>query len=98
MQHYGMTPSTNNPGQAHENGDVEQAHFRFKGAVDQALRVRGSRDFVDRAAYAKLRHYHLTLRLLAAYVLYLPILMRCRLARISGQVAVFARWPEVFLL
>jgi transposase len=52
MQHYGMTPSTNNPGQAHENGDVEQAHFRFKEAVDQALRVRGNRDFVDRAAYA----------------------------------------------
>jgi hypothetical protein len=52
MQHYGMTPSTNTPGEAHENGDVEQAHFRFKEAVDQALRVRGSRDFVDRAAYA----------------------------------------------
>jgi hypothetical protein len=52
MQHYGMTPSTNNPGEAHENGDVEQAHFRFKEAVDQALRVRGSRDFVDRPAYA----------------------------------------------
>lgn len=52
MQHYGMTPSTNNPGEAHENGDVEQAHFRFKDAVDQALRVCGSRDFADRAAYA----------------------------------------------
>jgi transposase len=52
MQHYGMTPSTNTPGEAHENGDVEQAHFRFKEAVDQALRVRGSRDFADRAAYA----------------------------------------------
>src|SRR5581483_11426896 len=52
MQHYGMSPSTNTPGEAHENGDVEQAHFRFKQAVDQALRVRGSRDFADRAAYA----------------------------------------------
>jgi transposase len=52
MHHYGMSPSTNNPGEAHENGDVEQAHFRFKQAVDQALRVRGSRDFVDRTAYA----------------------------------------------
>ena len=38
-------------GVAHENGDVEQAHHRFKQAVDQALRVRGSRDFPDRAAY-----------------------------------------------
>lgn len=53
MAHYGMEPTTNNPGAAHENGDVEQAHFRFKQAVDQALRVRGSRDFPERAAYAR---------------------------------------------
>jgi len=32
---------------------VEQSHFRFKEAVDQALRVRGSRDFPDRAAYER---------------------------------------------
>ncbi len=51
MAHYGMAPTTNNVGEAHENGDVEQAHFRFKRAVDQALRVRGSREFADRAAY-----------------------------------------------
>jgi len=30
---------------------VEQSHFRFKEAVDQALRVRGSREFRDRPAY-----------------------------------------------
>jgi hypothetical protein len=52
MAHYGMAPTTNTAGEAHENGDVEQAHFRFKQAVDQALRVRGSRDFPTRAAYA----------------------------------------------
>jgi hypothetical protein len=54
MAHYGMQPTTNTPGEAHENGDVEQAHYRFKQAVDQALRVRGSRDFADRAAYTQL--------------------------------------------
>jgi hypothetical protein len=54
MAHYGMAPTTNNVGEAHENGDVEQAHFRFKEAVDQALRVRGSREFADRDAY---RHF-----------------------------------------
>ena len=53
MAHYRMQPSTNQPGEAHENGDVEQAHFRFKDAVDQALRLRGSRDFLDRAAYLR---------------------------------------------
>ncbi len=51
MSHYGMQPTWNNAGIAHENGDVEQAHFRFKQAVDQALRARGSRDFADRSAY-----------------------------------------------
>jgi hypothetical protein len=51
MTHYGMVPTWNNTGIAHENGDVEQAHHRFKQAIDQALRARGSRDFPDRAAY-----------------------------------------------
>lgn len=51
MRHYGMQPTWNNAGVAHENGDVEQSHFRFKEAVDQALRVRTHRDFPTRAAY-----------------------------------------------
>ncbi len=53
LRHYGLEPTTNNLGVAHENGDVEQAHFRFKEAVDQALRVRGSREFADRATYTR---------------------------------------------
>ncbi len=53
MRHYGMAPTVNNAGVAHENGDVEQAHHRCKEAVDQALRARGSGDFPDRAAYAR---------------------------------------------
>lgn len=51
MAHYGMQPTWNNAGVAHENGDIEQSHYRFKQAVDQALRVRGSRDFPTRGAY-----------------------------------------------
>ena len=38
-------------GQANENGDVEQRHYRFKQAADQALMMRGSRDFPAVAAY-----------------------------------------------
>ena len=53
MLHYGLEPTTNNVGVAHENGDVEQSHFRFKAAVDQALRVRGSREFADRPSYTR---------------------------------------------
>jgi hypothetical protein len=51
MTHSGMEPTWNNAGIAHENGDVEQSHHRFKQAVDQALRVRGHRDFASRSAY-----------------------------------------------
>src|SRR3989454_7774426 len=51
MAHYGMQPTWNNVSIAHENGDVEQSHFRFKEAVDQALRVRASREFPTRSAY-----------------------------------------------
>ena len=53
MRHYGMEPTWNNTGVAHENGDVEQSHHRFKEAVDQALRARGSREFSSRAAYER---------------------------------------------
>ena len=53
MDHYGLEMEKINARQAHENGDAEQSHNRFKEAVDQALLLRGSRDFVDRAAYAR---------------------------------------------
>src|ERR671937_236824 len=53
MAHYGVEPTTNSLGVAHENGDVEQEHRQFKRAVDQALRARGSRDFADRGAYTR---------------------------------------------
>lgn len=53
MRHYDMQPSANTAGCANQNGDVEQSHHRFKMAVDQALRVRGSRDFADRGVYER---------------------------------------------
>lgn len=51
LDHYGLRSSRIQPGQAHENGVVEQAHFRTKSAIAQALLLRGSRDFRDEAAY-----------------------------------------------
>lgn len=53
MAHYGVEADRNTPGRAHENGSVEQAHHRFKRAVEQALLVRGTRDFADRASYER---------------------------------------------
>ena len=49
--HYGMRPTRNNRGVAHENGSVESAHGHLKRAIEQALLLRGSRDFDDLAAY-----------------------------------------------
>lgn len=40
-------------GEAHENGDIEQAHYRFKQAVDQELMLRGSRDFSSVTEYRR---------------------------------------------
>jgi hypothetical protein len=51
LDHYGLQAQAIQPRQAHENGDVEQSHYRFKQAVDQALMLRGSREFANRGAY-----------------------------------------------
>jgi hypothetical protein len=53
MDHYGMTQERIQARQAHENGDVESSHGHFKEAVDQALMLRGSREFASQAAYGK---------------------------------------------
>ncbi len=51
LAHYGLKAQAINARMAHENGDAEQSHHRFKTAVDQALMLRGSRDFEDRTDY-----------------------------------------------
>ena len=57
LRHYGLQGRKTNGESPHENGDVEQRHYRFKKAVDQELMLRSSRDFVSRNAYAEfLRH------------------------------------------
>ena len=45
LDHYGLCSTRINRGQSHENGVAEQAHHRLKDAIDQALILRGSRDF-----------------------------------------------------
>jgi hypothetical protein len=51
LTHYGLAGERIQPGKAHQNGDVEQRHHRFKVALDQALMLRGSRNFESRDAY-----------------------------------------------
>jgi hypothetical protein len=51
LRHYGLQGRMIQTGQAHANGDIEQRHYRFKQALEQALLLRGHRDFDSRAAY-----------------------------------------------
>src|SRR4030067_385134 len=46
-----MAGTRNNRGVSHENGSVESPQRYLKEAIEQALLLRGHRDFEDRAAY-----------------------------------------------
>jgi len=51
--HYGMEPTRNNRGIAHENGSIESPHGHLKQAIEDALLLRGSRDFDTLDAYRR---------------------------------------------
>jgi transposase InsO family protein len=51
--HYRMEPTRNNRGVAHENGSIESPHGHLKQAIEDALLLRGSRDFDDLQAYRR---------------------------------------------
>ena len=51
--HYGMEPTRNNRGLAHENGSIESPHGHLKQAIEDALLLRGSRDFDTLDAYRR---------------------------------------------
>src|ERR1700738_5176345 len=51
--HYGMEPTRNNRGVAHENGSIESPHGHLKQAIEDALLLRGSRDFGPPNAYRR---------------------------------------------
>jgi transposase InsO family protein len=50
-EHYGMRASRNNPGESHENGAIEARQGSLKRSLEQALLLRGTREFLDLAAY-----------------------------------------------
>ncbi|MBN1916318.1 MAG: IS21 family transposase [Verrucomicrobia bacterium] len=51
MRHFGMTPRTTEVGAKEQNGDVEAGHRALKRRLEQALLVRGSRDFESAEAW-----------------------------------------------
>jgi len=53
LKYYGIQPQHTQAGNANENGDIEQRHYRFCVALDQALMLRGSREFSNRYEYER---------------------------------------------
>ena len=51
MDYYRIEPQRINVRKAHENGDVESSHGHLKRIVEQALLLRGSRNFSNRHQY-----------------------------------------------
>lgn len=51
LRHYGLEGRKIQTGRPNENGDVEQRHYRFRRALEQALLLRGSRDFATVEEY-----------------------------------------------
>ncbi len=82
LDYYGMAGQKTQPGRANENGDIEQRHHRFKRAMDQALMLRGSRDF------ASTEDYRLFVKALLAQ------LNAGRRARLAEEIAVLRALPE----
>ena len=62
MSHYQVKPIRNNPGKGNENGSVEKSHDLFKTAVDQALMLRGNRNFDTLQYYAQFLENMVNLR------------------------------------
>ena len=82
LGHYGLKGERTQVGRGNENGDIEQRHHRFKRAVDQALMLRGSRDFSSLNEY---RHF------LKALV---EQLNAGRRARLAEEIAAVRSLPE----
>jgi hypothetical protein len=53
MRHFGMEPRTIAVGAKEQNGDVEAGHRALKRRLEQALLVRGNRDFVGQDEYER---------------------------------------------
>jgi transposase InsO family protein len=52
-KHYGLRASRNNLGESHENGSIESRQGSLKNAIDQALLLRGHRNFDELTAYRR---------------------------------------------
>jgi len=51
LEHFGASSTRIEPGEAHQNGAIEQSHDTLKRRLEQRLILRGSRDFASQEAY-----------------------------------------------
>lgn len=51
LDHYGVQPARIEPGKSNQNGVAEKAHHLLKSRLEQALQLRGSRDFTSPEAW-----------------------------------------------
>jgi hypothetical protein len=64
LDHYDLRGSRIEPGESHQNGVAEKGHDLLKSALDQELRLRGSRDFESVEAWGQFvnavieKHFH----------------------------------------
>ena len=59
MRYYQMASRRTNPSSPNENGDIESRNNHFKRSLDQALLLRGSRDFESRDEYEAYLRAHM---------------------------------------
>jgi hypothetical protein len=59
LRYYQMAGRRTNPSSPNENGDIESRNNHFKRSLDQALLLRGSRDFESRQSYEEYLRAHI---------------------------------------
>jgi transposase len=87
LAHYGLEPAVIGVGEPHENGDVESGHGHLRTAIDQALRLAGSRQFASVAQYEAFLFGLLRKRNASRGE-------RCERERSTLRVLPPTRWPE----
>jgi len=59
LRHYEIAGRATNPSSPNENGDIESQNNHFKRSLDQALLLRGNREFESRESYEEYLRAHL---------------------------------------
>lgn len=101
LRHYEIASTRIEPGKSNQNGVVEKAHDVLKSAIEQALIVRGHRDFASVEAYLELvqtvrgQLNHRVADRLAHERPHLRALPASRLPDYSQYEAVVRRWSTI---